>query len=112
MVTFVSAFAEIAKLGGPLAIRTAVLHHKQVSRRSPDFLAQRIIKWRWTTYPWAVVKDLTEILSQEKPAAWHPVQLERYLADEIRIRLPRAVPDQIISIVLQRLKERDRSNGT
>jgi hypoxanthine phosphoribosyltransferase len=45
-------------------IRTAVLHHKQTSTVKPDFYAQRIIKWRWIIYPWAVVEDLTGFIDR------------------------------------------------
>lgn len=110
--TFDAAFAEIARHGEPLAIRSAVLHHKQISRYSPDFYAQRVVKWRWITYPWAVVEDLTEILVQERPAPDQIAQLDRFLADEIGLRLPRAVFDQVLPIVLQRLEDRDRSDDT
>ena len=108
--TFDAAFAEIARHGEPLAIRTAVLHHKQVSRFTPDFYAQRVVKWRWITYPWAVVEDLTEILAQRVPVPLHAAQVERCLAGGIGLRLPKAVLDQVAPIVLHRLKKRRRSD--
>ena len=107
--TFEAAFAEIARHGGPMATRTAVLHHKVVSRHSPDFFAQRIVKWRWITYPWALVEDLTEILAQKGPAPAQAAQLGKFLAEETGMRLPRSVLEQVTPIVLQRLAERDRS---
>lgn len=103
--TFDAAFAELAKRGEPLAMRTAVLHHKQVSRHTPDYHAQRIVKWRWVTYPWALVEDLTEILTRRELAPDSPAALEQHLADHIGMRLPRPVLDQVAPILLQRLDD-------
>ncbi|MDD3041543.1 MAG: phosphoribosyltransferase [Methanosarcinaceae archaeon] len=43
---------------GPSEIRTAVMQHKRGSAFVPDYHAQKIIKWRWIVYPWAVYEDL------------------------------------------------------
>jgi len=42
----------------PASVRTAVLQHKTCSSFTPDFYAQKIIKWRWIIYPWARYEDL------------------------------------------------------
>ena len=42
----------------PADVRTAVLQHKTCSAFTPDFYAQKIIKWRWIIYPWARYEDL------------------------------------------------------
>jgi len=39
-------------------VRTAVLQHKTCSAFTPDFYAQKILKWRWIIYPWARYEDL------------------------------------------------------
>lgn len=41
----------------PEDIRTGVLQHKTCSGFTPDFYAQKIIKWRWIIYPWARYED-------------------------------------------------------
>lgn len=41
----------------PADVRTAVLQHKTCSAFTPDFYAQKIIKWRWIIYPWARYED-------------------------------------------------------
>jgi len=38
-------------------VRTAVLQHKTCSAFTPDFYAQKLIKWRWVIYPWARYED-------------------------------------------------------
>lgn len=51
-------------------VRIAVLHHKQTSTLAPDYYAHRIVKWRWITYPWAVVEDVAGFLARlpQRPA--------------------------------------------
>ncbi|MGB9940628.1 phosphoribosyltransferase [Methanosarcina sp.] len=41
----------------PADVRTAVLQHKTCSVFTPDFYAQKLIKWRWVIYPWARYED-------------------------------------------------------
>lgn len=41
----------------PADVSTAVLQHKTCSGFTPDFYAQKIIKWRWVIYPWARYED-------------------------------------------------------
>jgi uncharacterized protein len=41
----------------PADVRTAVIQHKTCSAFTPDFYAQKIIKWRWIIYPWARYED-------------------------------------------------------
>lgn len=51
-------------------VRTAVLQHKICSDFTPDFYAQKILKWRWIIYPWARYEDLAgfaEKILQNKP---------------------------------------------
>ncbi|AKB57334.1 phosphoribosyltransferase [Methanosarcina barkeri] len=42
----------------PASVRTAVLQHKISSNFTPDFYAQKVLKWRWIIYPWARYEDL------------------------------------------------------
>ena len=107
--TFDAAFAELDKRGEPLSIRTAVLHYKQVSRHTPDYYAKRIVKWRWVTYPWALVEDLTEILTRSEFTPESPAALARHLADDIGIQVPKSVIAQMAPIILKRLANGDQA---
>ena len=108
--TFEAAFAELARHGAPRTLRTAVLHHKRTSRHTPDYYAQHIVKWRWITYPWALVEDLTEVLARMTPAPSQAAELERRLSDEIGLHLPRSVLDQVTPVVLKRLEGKGRTD--
>jgi hypoxanthine phosphoribosyltransferase len=48
----------------PADVRTAVLQHKTCSVFTPDFYAQKIIKWRWIIYPWARYEDLAGFIEK------------------------------------------------
>jgi len=56
----------IAHLQGfhPAQVKVAVLHHKTVSPIVPDFYGQRVVKWRWIIYPWAMVEDIRGLLQR------------------------------------------------
>lgn len=49
----------------PGEIKTAALHHKSVSRYTPDFYAEAISEWRWLIYPWAVMEDLAGFIQKQ-----------------------------------------------
>lgn len=65
--TFKVALEHIQSLGNPKSTHTAVLHHKLVSRFTPDFYAEKIAQWRWLIYPWAVTEDLASFISALDP---------------------------------------------
>lgn len=65
--TFELAVHYLHRLGAA-EVRTAALHYKEHSRFEPDYYAKRIRKWRWLSYPWARIEDVSElILSLEQP---------------------------------------------
>lgn len=66
----------------PAELRTAVLHHKTSSISLPDYYAHKIIRWRWITYPWAVVEDVLGFVRRMQPL---PVD-----ADEAGVKLAKA----------------------
>ena len=78
----------------PATIRTAVLHHKSVSRLVPDFFAQEVKAWRWLTYPWAVTEDVLGLVRKLEP---RPATIEAAIAcirQEYHIRVsPQTMAD-------------------
>jgi hypothetical protein len=101
--TFDAALDELARHGEPAAIRTAVLHHKQTSRHLPDYFAQRVREWRWITYPWALVEDLSGIVARMTPIPTDAAELVRRVADESGLRPPQSVLAEVAPIVLRHL---------
>ncbi|MGB4341967.1 MAG: phosphoribosyltransferase family protein, partial [Dysgonamonadaceae bacterium] len=60
----------------PTSVMTAVLQHKTCSAFTPDFYAQKIIKWRWIIYPWARYEDLAGFA--EKSSRTEPLTLSNH----------------------------------
>ena len=75
----------------PAQLRTAVLHHKQLSCLVPDYFAHKIITWRWVTYPWALLEDITGFLARLDPPASSPEEAAKCLQAQFRLTLPKQV---------------------
>lgn len=71
----------------PAEIRTAVMHHKTVTRFDVDYYARKVIKWRWLIYPWAVTEDISGFLKRLTP---EPDTLEdacKLLTEQFNIKI-------------------------
>lgn len=79
----------------PAAVKVAVLHHKTVSRIMPDYYAQKIMKWRWLTYPWAIVEDVQGFIQKMAPRPANVDEALAYFANTYGARVPRAVMEQV-----------------
>lgn len=82
---------EYARSLEPADLRTGVLQHKTCSAFTPDFYAQKIIKWRWVIYPWAKYEDLAGFA--EKIILGRTLDLSQIIAEfkdryELNIREP------------------------
>ena len=93
--TFSVALQHLATRGKPAALRTAVLHHKLSSSYAPDFYSQRVVKWRWIIYPWAVVEDLSSLLAKADQWPMTAQQASSYLAETHGLRLPLRIMHQV-----------------
>ena len=100
--TFEAALRHLEDCGRPAALRTCVLHHKESSMLAPDYWARRVVKWRWITYPWAVVEDTTAIASRMRPLPRDEAALRRHLAS-VGMRLPDRVYAHIAAVVLSNI---------
>ncbi|MFM1892755.1 MAG: hypothetical protein RLZ44_1832 [Pseudomonadota bacterium] len=103
--TFKVALAHLEARGAPQVLRTAVLHHKRGAALEPDYHAQKVLKWRWITYPWALVEDLSVLAARLAPPPDGAAQLARRLRQELDFPLPLGLWPQIGPIVLARAAE-------
>ena len=71
----------------PGEIRTAVMHHKTVTRFDVDYSARKIIKWRWLIYPWAVNEDVSDFLKRLKPTPGSLEDASRLLDERFNINI-------------------------
>lgn len=83
----------------PRELRLAVLHHKQCASVVPDFFAQRVIRWRWITYPWAVVEDLSGFIRRMQPSPDTIEEAAARLQQEYRIKVTRQVLDDVFALL-------------
>jgi hypoxanthine phosphoribosyltransferase len=104
--TFSVALAHLKGCGAPARLATAVLHHKATSSFEPDYYAKRLVKWRWITYPWALVEDLSALASRIRPPPKDENELQTSLGEEMGIALPKRLFSLIAPVVLSNL---DRS---
>ena len=97
--TFVTAMEHIRRHGAPAAIKTAALHFKAACRYTPDFYVRKVVKWRWITYPWAVIEDLTGFIErmEERPATVEGVAAR--LEQDHGIRVARRTLQDVLTLM-------------
>ncbi len=79
----------------PAEIRTAVLHHKISARFYPNYFTQKVVKWRWIIYPWAVVEDITGFIIQMEPPPKNLEDAQYGLYEYYGLRLPKGLLEDI-----------------
>lgn len=77
-------------------LRIAVLHHKQESPFIPDFYAQKIIKWRWVIYPWAVNEDVSEFVDRLPKRPDDTEEVLRMLEKEYGLKIEKDLMEKIL----------------
>ncbi|MEJ2141761.1 MAG: hypothetical protein P8Y24_05300 [Gammaproteobacteria bacterium] len=83
----------------PREIKVAVLHHKLISSLVPDFYAQKIIRWRWITYPWAVIEDALGFVNKLSPQPTSPQQAISEIENKYGIRLSRKTMEDVFRLL-------------
>ena len=79
----------------PARIKVAVLHHKKISTITPDYYAQKIVKWRWITYPWAIVEDVQGFIKHLDPKPANAQAAIDYFFETYRIKISQQIMDQV-----------------
>jgi len=85
--TFEVAVQHVLSRGTPLEVKTASLLYKQVSSFVPDFYVEKLLEWRWITFPWAVVEDITGLLQRVNILPKSEAELVNILGHEYAIEL-------------------------
>jgi len=85
--TFLKTLDHIRARLGQGDMKTATLHHKSSSIYTPDFYAQKVVKWRWLTYPWAVIEDLCVFLEAMEPLPDSMVEIQQELQTRHGLRI-------------------------
>lgn len=104
--TFDVAIKHIHDCAQATEIKTAVLHHKIISKYTPDYYTREVKEWHWITYPWAAMEDITEFIKKMKPT----ITSYEDIAKKLRKDYGLEVPSQLLidAIKLNRLKVWDK----
>jgi hypoxanthine phosphoribosyltransferase len=86
--TFEVAIDHINDSANPTEVRTAVLHHKTVSKYKPEYFTREVKEWHWITYPWAIMEDMTAFIKKMEPAPTSAEQVAHKLRSEHGIDSP------------------------
>lgn len=95
--TFELAVRHLTEHGEPAELRTAVLHHKQVSAFVPDYYAEEVTEWRWIIYPWAVIEDLSGFLQAMQPRPVSAQVFADYLLERHGIKVAQATLEDVLA---------------
>lgn len=96
--SFQVALEHLLERGEPAQLKTAVLHHKQVSKFIPDYFAAEVTDWRWIIYPWAVVEDLNGLLRKMEPEPTSVEAFARRLQQDYALEVPVQILADVLSI--------------
>lgn len=86
--TFEVAIDHINDCARPTEVRTAVLHHKIISKYTPEYYTREVKEWHWITYPWAIMEDMTAFIKKMQPAPTSAEQVAQKLRSEYSIEAP------------------------
>lgn len=98
--TFEVAIRHLQEHGGAAGLRTAVLHHKRVSRFVPDYYAEEVVDWRWIIYPWAVIEDLTGFLREMDSPPASVEAFSDYLLRQHGIEVPGTTLEDVLAFAV------------
>ena len=101
--TFQVAIQHIQEQGAFAELKSATLHHKVVSRYRPDFFAKKISTWRWITYPWAIIEDLSVFVASMQPRPDTPEGIAAGLQQNHGILVPRHIIEDVLATLDDRI---------
>ncbi len=100
--TFQVAIQHIQEQGAFAELKSATLHHKVVSRYRPDFFAEEIVNWRWITYPWAIIEDLSVFIESMQPQPDTPQGVVARLQQNHGIVVARHIVEDVLDALNSR----------
>jgi hypoxanthine phosphoribosyltransferase len=87
----------------PASLHTAVLDQKQNSPESVDLQGRLVTQWRWLTYPWAVMEDLSAWMRDREPRPASPTEMRQALEQAHGIRPADATLDDVMEYLRWRV---------
>ncbi len=96
--TMVVAMEHLAGKGAA-EVRSAVMQAKKGALFHPDFVARRIVRWRWVIYPWAVLEDLCGLLRKQGVMPRDADELGDYFRQAHGVRLPPTLRKEVLEML-------------
>lgn len=90
---------EHIKALNPASVNVAVLHYKKVSAVAPDFFAQKVVKWRWIIYPWAVIEDITGFIQDMADRPGTPERAAVRLKRDYGVQVPKQILSDVYTLL-------------
>ena len=90
---------EHIKTLNPASVNVAVLHYKKVSAVAPDFFAQKVVKWRWIIYPWAVIEDITGFIQGMADRPGTPERAAVRLKRDYGVQIPKQILSDVYTLL-------------
>lgn len=87
----------------PASLHTAVLDQKQNSPESVDLQGRLVTQWRWLTYPWAVMEDLSAWMRDREPRPASRTEMRQALEQAHGIRPADATLDDVMAYLRWRV---------
>lgn len=79
----------------PELVKTAVLHEKSHTILETDFTGERLKKWKWLIYQWAVTEDVLEFLSKDNMLQESNEKARKHLVDKYDLHVDEQLFKQI-----------------
>ena len=79
----------------PELVKTAVLHEKSHTILETDFTGDRLKKWKWLIYQWAVTEDVLEFLNKDDMLQESNEKARKHLFDKYDLHIDEQLFKQI-----------------
>jgi hypothetical protein len=106
-----AVLVEYLKEKNPLEVRTAVLQYKTCSAFVPDYWGEKLDKWKWIIYPWAVYEDLVGFIGRVLENPMTNEGTRKQLARRFDIKIPRKELLEMLDDMSNEGKLRKTGNG-
>ncbi len=82
----------------PALLKTAVIHEKQNTVFKVDFVAEKIMEWKWLIYQWAVTEDVLAFLYKDNMLEEDEDVARAYLAQKYKLSIDKKYFHNILQL--------------
>ncbi|SMO58453.1 phosphoribosyltransferase [Fodinibius sediminis] len=82
----------------PSELNTAVLHQKEGSSYTVDFVGRKQERWEWLIYQWAATEDILEFLKRDDMLQADTAEARRHLAKKYELNVDKALVETVMKM--------------